>query len=191
MVILVINTPGLTITIPGLKTVRSPVEIDISKLNISLVSTYLKGAGITDFHIISNKGIDDKVYKKYNWKDLSKKEQNIKETVVDNTVNSILERFINSNAQPKEVNVNTKDLEEKLSIFTKTIEKLIKQVPSTITVTGVVQSSERKDEVPDDEKFIPEIKNGEMSIRGDNIAKTVESNDPQDISDIVGMLSQI
>jgi len=189
MVILIINKPGLTISIPGLKVVRSPVEIDVSRVNVNLVLTYLKSEGISDYHLISNKDIDTRLYQKYTWKNLSKKEQNIKESINDSNVNTILERFMSSTSQSKEVTVNTKDLEEQLSIFTKTIEKFIKQIPSTITIAG--GQTQVKDEVPDEEKFIPEIKNGEMSIRGSNIAKVVEDNDPQDISDIVNILRQV
>ena len=188
MIILVINKPGFFIHIPGLTPTRTPVELDVSKVSIDLVLTYLKSQGITEFQINSSDEIT-KVYRKYDWKNLTKKEQNIKETVVDINVNNILERFINSASQPKEVNINTADLEEKLLLFTKTLEKLISQVPSTIKVIGGVQQ-EIKDEVPDEEKFIPDIKNVEMSIRGSNISTTIEDTNQQEISNIVDILRE-
>ncbi len=53
MIKLTINDPGLTITLVGLPTVRTPVKIDISKLDVRSVITQLKSLGIQKYEINS------------------------------------------------------------------------------------------------------------------------------------------
>ena len=53
MIILKIPEPGHTIDLPGIQTVRSPVEIDITKLDARLVMMHLAKAGIKKYEIKS------------------------------------------------------------------------------------------------------------------------------------------
>ena len=53
MIKLIIHKPGLVLNIPGIQSVRTPVEVDITKLNINLVISELKKNGIHDYKIIS------------------------------------------------------------------------------------------------------------------------------------------
>jgi len=186
MILLIINKPGLIIEIPGLHITRTPAEFDITKLNPNMVLTYLKKMGIQDYQIISSDK-ETKTYPKYVWKDLLKKEQN--NETLENRVIQILNNFTKkSNTQQSEVEVNTKGLEEKLSQFATVIEKLIKQVPSTITISGSgSQIVEKEKEVPDEEKFIPDIKNGEMSLRG-SISTVISEENQNDVLEVADML---
>jgi len=53
MVKLKIFKAGLYLTLPGLPAVRTPVEIDITKVNINLIIGSLKQHGITEYTIVS------------------------------------------------------------------------------------------------------------------------------------------
>jgi len=185
MVLLIINKPGLTIEIPGLRSTRTPAEIDISKINLNVVVTYLHKMSVKDYQIISSDKKDSRTYEKYVWKDLVKKEQNNDQSI---NVDNILSSFIQSNI-PYEVQVNTKELEEKLSKFTSVLERLIGQVPTTITVTSSGETTKElnKEKTPDEETFIPSIKNdSEMSLRG-SISKVVVEED-QNVLEVADLL---
>ena len=52
MVLLVIDKPGLVITLPGRKTVRTPTQIDITGADLSPILTYLKQYGVTQYKIL-------------------------------------------------------------------------------------------------------------------------------------------
>ena len=56
MIILKIKKPGYTIAIPGLSPSRSPVEVDISKLDIRVVAMYLKSADISEYEVVADTG---------------------------------------------------------------------------------------------------------------------------------------
>lgn len=185
MILLIINKPGFIIQIPGLRSIRTPAEIDITKVNTNIVTTYLKQLGINDYKIISSDS-KPKTYPKYQWKDLVKKEQNNDKSNAE--VSEILTRFIESNTSniPTEIHINTKDLETKLTEFSLVIEKLIKQVPTTINITGESVTQTTKQKVDDEEKFIPQIKNGEMSLRG-NIS-TIINEENKDVLEIADLL---
>ena len=62
MIILKVMKPGHTIAIPGLAVYRSPVEINISKLDIRVVAMYLETAGIVDYEIIAEMKKDKEIY---------------------------------------------------------------------------------------------------------------------------------
>ena len=55
MIILKIKQLGQVISIPGIPECRSPVEINISKLDIRIIMMYLNNNNITDYEIISSK----------------------------------------------------------------------------------------------------------------------------------------
>ncbi len=70
MIILKITQLGQTIEIPGLPTFRSPVDIDITNLDMRKVAMYLKASSIEQYKIISGVGTGNK--KTYINKDFEK-----------------------------------------------------------------------------------------------------------------------
>ena len=74
MIKLKIKEPGHTVAIPGLKVFRSPVDVDISKLDIRVVSMYLKSSGIEKYEIIAEMDGNKETYTQKDF-DLPKKKK--------------------------------------------------------------------------------------------------------------------
>ena len=64
MIILKIEKPGHVINIPGLPIFRSPVEINISKIDTKIIAMYLQNANILEYKVLKTKTQT----KKNNWK---------------------------------------------------------------------------------------------------------------------------
>jgi len=133
MIKLIINKPGLFLDIPGLASFRTPVEIDITKLDANLIISILKRNGITDYNIISC----EKEIKKQTVKNITKnnkeetnnsqiigdeiltKIENINENMV-NRIEKLLRNFLNNDIIKEETNqkinkkeeTNNKEIEE-------------------------------------------------------------------------------
>lgn len=54
MIKLIIKQSGFYVDIPGLKQVRTPVELDITNIDINIVILKLRQSGIVDYQIISD-----------------------------------------------------------------------------------------------------------------------------------------
>ena len=85
MITLKIKKAGYTIDIPGLAACRTPVEINISKLDIRVVAMSLKTAGISEYEIVADigKGVKE-VYTK---QDFEKKQKDIEIENIDKRFN--------------------------------------------------------------------------------------------------------
>lgn len=103
MIILKIKQIGQIISIPGIPECRSPVEIDISKLDIRIVIMHLNNNSITDYEIIS--GEKPKKLKQVKTQLPPKINKN-------NSTNKrleILERIIINNFQPQDNDNKTRE----------------------------------------------------------------------------------
>ena len=56
MIILKVKDKGTVVDIPGTKKVRTPADIDITKVDINFVSMYLRKQGIKHYEIVSDTG---------------------------------------------------------------------------------------------------------------------------------------
>ena len=64
MMILKIDQPGFTLKLTGLPEIRTPVEIDISKVKLDLIISQLKAYGIDDYSIKSTNVVKKKKVKR-------------------------------------------------------------------------------------------------------------------------------
>ncbi len=125
MIKLIINKPGLFLDIPGLSSFRTPVEIDITKLDVNLIISILKRDGIIDYNIIS---CDDKKKKHSikNYNRVTKEEtnnskindteivteiKNINEKMIER-IEKLLRNFLDNDIPKKETNQEIKKKEE-------------------------------------------------------------------------------
>lgn len=140
MLILKIKQPGLLINLPGLGSRRTPVEIDITKLNMNNVLGELRSQGINDFEI------------KNKTENKSTNEKNVKPKKSSTLENQISDSFINI-------------LKEKLE----NIEDLLLEINENLNVNNIQLESKNKSQEPEkiinkeseiedeDEEFIPNI----------------------------------
>lgn len=173
MLVLIIEKPGLTIRIPGIKETRSPANIDITKVSINNVLAALKKDGISDFKIVEGK--EYKKGREKKTKEITKEQ----ETII---VQTSLDNFKQSN------------LESKLDKIEKLVLDLISS-PNKETIIykdrDVVESKgkiEKVEEEFDDPEFIPEINIDRMLSKK---AKLGTINRDDDLDSIVNSLRNI
>jgi len=179
MITLKIKKPGHIIEIPGLPTLRSPVDIDITKLDMRKVAIYLKTAGINQYEIISEKEITKKVY---THKDFEKKKSEKEEVIqldIDKRFNK-LEKMMLTLLTKKTSNVES----EKEQITDK-LDKLERLVSQRLKTGQMLKYEPGEPEIEELDSFIPDIDLSEMTIKSD--IKIVKRDD--DLEDSVDILS--
>lgn len=180
--ILKINEPGHTIDLPGMQTVRSPVEIDISKLDVRLVMLYLSKSGIKKFEIKSgeeNKR-DVKVIKTKKVKE-EKEEKNDVSYRIDK-----IERILTMLA---EKSLSDKDSNKEQII--KKLESLEKKLGDSQSAPVVIHKSdvEGEPDIEDIDSFIPDVDISDLTMKcSDNIQTIKQDEGLDDAADILAGL---
>jgi len=167
-----IKDKGLMVEIPGLPPTRTPADIDISKLDLNLVITNLRKHGINNYKIVSV--IGDGIEKTIVAPQVVKKKE-VKSLEVDKRFKKLEDMMIELLGRKIE---SKSDLsQEQITNKLDNLEKLIERqkyvvVPSTDSDEPVIEEL--------DERFIPEIDVGGMSLKGDTSKIDVESDDSVD-----------
>jgi len=184
MITLKIKEAGHTIAIPGLKVTRSPANLDISKLDIRVVSMYLKTSGIEKYEIVAESPKGDKETYTHKDFDVIEKRQSVpKQTNVDNKINK-LEKMMEL-LLARELGKSDPDSEQINNKLDK-IEKLFKGGTKV-----VYKSSENKrgePEIEDLDSFIPEVDISDMKLSSDNIKKVKQDSGAADAADALSGL---
>ena len=177
MIILKIKQPGQLITIPGIPNCRSPVEINISNLDIRLIVLYLKQADITDYEITSK----EKIKKP---KQLKKKKQIYTTVKKDNSLEKrikALEQLILNN------NSNQNDTEFQEQINNK-LDLLLNQKPNLIITDKELKPTNKDKDPQIDDFFIPEIDTDNMKMSTSNKFQEIEQD--MDLEESVRILEE-
>lgn len=186
MITLKISEPGHTVAIPGLKVFRTPATIDISKLDIRIVSMYLKTSGIEKYEITAKTQDKKEVYTKKDFDEVEKKKPKQKQKVNPSRIDRIekmLEVLVTqqvSNLDPEKEQINKK-LDR--------LERLMKSKGMTqVTRDSKTKKSmaDIEPEIEELEAFIPEIDVSDMKIKSD--IKTVKQDDDS-LEDTADLLS--
>ena len=170
MTILKIRDKGLYLEIPGLKPTRTPVEIDITKFDISIIMLYLRKQGIKDFQILSTTKKEKQIVEVKKKKPLPEKNIDISDRF------SRLEHMVGQLLEKSKVNTNQK-LEQNIEMDTIKTKK-----------SKVINDDPDIEEL-DTEKFIPNVDISDMKIKG-SVKNTIKQ-DNIDLSDSVDLLSRI
>ena len=149
MVKLIIEQPGLTVYLTGMSPTRTPVEIDISRMNLNLVLSELRSQAIDNYKIHSDIVIQNR--KKQTKKiivpkkevDLTKKIENLELLLYQ-----LLEKESNSKTIIKEI---------------------IKEEPFK-------KVKKKKDDI-DEETFIPSISTTGLKVEGQFTTQSTEKDD--------------
>jgi len=190
MILLKVKDRGTVVDIPGTQKVRTPAEIDISKIDINFVTMYLRKQGINNYEIIavtdSGKREVLPVGKHTTKKEKTKDDGKWKDSI-ENRFNKLESMLINFLGRKQSNSaVNSEQITNKLEKLEKLSEQIIRK--QTVVTTDVKQRDEPKIEELD-AKFIPEIDIGGMSIKGSTV-KTIQS-DSDDADETADLLSSI
>lgn len=180
MITLKIHEPGHTIAIPGLKVFRTPADIDISKLDIRVVSMYLKTSGIEKYEIVAESKESKEIYTKQDFDVVEKKPSNDNSRI--DRIEKMLEVLVTkqvSNLTPEKEQINNK------------LDKLEKLIANQSKKTVIVPSKRGESiepEIEELEAFIPEVDVSDMKIKSD--VKKVKQDDDglEDAADLLSGL---
>lgn len=181
-IILKIKEKGLYVNIPGLPASRTPVDLDISKCDLSLVLSYLRSNGIKGFQIISKSDSGERILKHT---DLIKKKDDTPKTEPDKKLEKRLdhlEEMISS--------LLTKDPNEKIKNKLDFLEVLIKNIKVSEQVVESKPSKKKEPEIEELDDFIPEIDVTGLSMKGDFHENVVEQ-DKENLDNSVDLLSKL
>ena len=182
---LTVDRPGLTLKIPGLVEMRTPVKVDISKLNLSTIISELKRQGIENFTI----EYGDKTKKKYTVESNDKKEIPItvtnREQIVDERlIQKILEDF-KKNSNPDE------NLFTRLDKIESLIQLVLQKDLGKETIVTKDSSSKKYQQDDDDElDFIPNVNINKMTSKG-TPKTTIISTSSNDINETMEALKKV
>jgi hypothetical protein len=183
--ILKIKEKGFYINIPGVPPTRSPTDLDITKINLNLVLSFLRSSGIEDFTIISKTESEERIIRS---KDIlfDKKEKG--KIVVDNKeVEKRLDRLENMISKlisTKSDSISKDQIKNKLDF----LEVLIKNI--NIPEQNIQYETKGKEpEIEEFETFIPEINVSGLLMKGDYSKEIIQSNN--DIDETANLLSKL
>ena len=189
MIVLKIKEKGIVVDIPGTKKVRSPVELDISNVDLNLVTMYLRKHGIENYSIVSiTDSAQKEVLPRRLFSSKKKKESVSWKDNLESRFSKLEGLLVNMLGKKQDTNdTGTEQITNKLEKLEKLSEEIIRKQETGTPVT-VVKSDEPKIEELD-EKFIPSIDIDGMTMKGSTI-KTLQS-DSEDADEAADLLSSI
>lgn len=189
MLILKIKQKGLYIEIPGTLPSRSPVDVDITKCNLSIVDAYLRKNGIIDYQISSSSDEKREIQKVPKMADSS-----INQKVINKRFSN-LERMMEQLIEKQQAipSKNREQITDKLDNLESLSKKILSKDKQFINKKVIHTKVKRFEEEPEieelDDTFIPEIDTSKMKMKGGS-KKTVKQ-DKHDIDDSADLLSRI
>jgi hypothetical protein len=194
MISLTIDQPGLTITIPGIKSARTPAVIDISRVDIRVVIMYLKSAGVIDYQIIAEKNKEVEVYTRDDFEEMRYENKNIKQEGSNSNLEKRFERIENllvSLISEKNSGKSKPDLEQ-INEKLKSIENNFKLLSDIKLSSG--DSSKLKDIIIEEmdgiQSFIPEIDISDMKMKTQNIKTITQEGNVSSAVDALAFLQK-
>jgi hypothetical protein len=190
MITLKIKEAGHIVAIPGLQVVRSPVIMDISKLDIRVVYMYLKTSGIEKYEIIAetSQGLkknytqeDFDVFEKQK-PDSKQKDLHKKFAKLEKMMKILLSRETGNTIPDKE------QINNKLDRLEKLFKDGIQFVDKTPARRKILKGDEP--EIEELNSFIPEVDISDMKLSSDNIKK-VKKDEDDGLETSVDMLSDL
>lgn len=192
MIKLKINKPGYTIAIPGVKPFRSPVEIDVSNLDIRVVAMYLKANGINDYELeATTKKGGTEVYTPKDFDKLPTPEK--KEKGVESRLSNLekrLDKMMGLLVQ-RDDSIKSKN-EEQITDKLEKIEEIMGQIlVSKSNITVSTSSEEREPEIEEFDAFIPDIDTSDLMIKSkEHKVIKQDNNDLDDTADALSILTR-
>ena len=202
MLILKIPQIGLVVTIPGVRPLRTPTEIDITNLDMNVVLSHLKMCGIDDYDIIEK--TESGILYSYNKKKKVMVDERLEEIFVNEEVEvekeMNLSKKFKSLFQDNDVSTRLDNIENMLKDLlidkqntNKDTNELLQLVEKFMSNKQKTTSRTRKKEKIEDETvdaFIPDVDIDNMKIKSDIQSIKQDSNDKQESADLLSNLSK-
>ena len=184
-----ITDKGLMVEIPGIAPIRTPVEIDISKIDINLVIAVLRRSGINNYRIVSvtEDGIEKTISVPQELKK-KVKDKYPSDSSVDKRFDRLEGMMVNLLTQKNESKniLNQEQITNKLNKLEKLTQSIVNGQQHTVVYTNKLDEPviEEMNEV-----FIPDIDLDGMSLKG-TTGKTIEVME-DNIDEAADLLSSI
>ncbi len=160
---LIVTIPGLTIKLPGIAPVQTPAEINIDKVDLNLVVSYLRQYGLTKYKITEEPGSG-----------------NIK----------ITKPKVEEDKKQGE-NTDLSLLKDEFASIKHLLQKLVDKEPSVVNIIKdgleTTDGKSKKFGEDDTDSFIPAIETDGLELKGE----TVTSKESEDVSDNVEALKKL
>lgn len=180
---LIIKEKGMYIDIPGLTSFRTPAEVDVTKVKLSLLIQSLHSCGVINYEIVST---DKKGQQSYTGADFQIPEKKQKDDELNNRldrVETLLLKLVSGGTSQKTNN------SEQITNRLNRIEKMIRKGHKITYHEPEVGDSPRIEEL-DNDRFIPEINVSKMEISG-KTTEVVEKKSSKEIDEAVDLLSNL
>lgn len=186
MIILKIRQKGLFLNIPGLLPTRTPAEIDITRCDLAVISTYLRKEGVVDYEIIA------RAPKKENIPIESA--PNIPDAMIDQKIinqrfhrlENLMEQLLRKEVDKKEI--KSEQITNRLQKIESIAEEILKSRP--LTETELKQKLKREPKIEElDDKFIPSIDVSGLKMRSSSTTSIKQKK--SDIDDSADLLSRL
>lgn len=194
MIKLKIKKPGYTIAIPGLSPFRTPVDIDISDVDIRTIAMYLKSNGIDDYEIEATTDTGHvEVYTKKEFEGID----NIRKK--DKQSKGIEDRFFRLEKRVEKLirlmthKMSSKDTSDKEQIIDTRLEKIEDLLHHAFTrVPSIVRAKETDEpEIEELDSYIPDIDISDMKLKSKE-HRTIkqENKNAKDAADALSNLTR-
>lgn len=177
MIKLKVIQKGIFLEIPGIKPIRTPAEVDITNIDITLVLSYLRKNGINRYQIISE---DEKTKIKEIITETDIKKKTKYDSDIDKKINN-LESMMTKLLELQQAKSKL-DLEQ--------IPKRFNQLETKVN-NNISKEKIKKPEIEElDLSFIPEIDLSTMEVKG-TTTHNVINQENEDLEDKADLLSRL
>jgi len=180
---LVIRERGRYIDIPGMTSFRTPAEVDVTKVRLSLLIQSLHRCGVINYELISSDKKGKEVYTQEDFKLPEKKKKDNELNDRLDRLENLLHEFISSKIS------QTGDSSEQITNRLNRIESMIRK-GQKINFKEINLDESPKIEELDNDQYIPDINISEMKISG-KTTEVVEKKSSKLIDDSVDLLSSL
>jgi len=175
---LIIKEKGRYITIPGITPFRTPAELDVSRIKLSILVQSLHSCGVSDYEIISSgsNGIE-----KFTQDDFKHNENEIKLNDRLDKLETLLSMLISAE-KTVEKDTSSEQINKRLG----RIEKML------VSKDYIKESLKREPliEELENDRYIPTIDISDMKISG-KTTEVLDKKDDKEIDDAVDLLSNL
>jgi len=180
---LIIKEKGMYIDIPGLSPFRTPAEVDVTKVKLSLLIQSLHSCGIVNYEIISTDKKGQRIYTEEDFQIPEKKQKDTELNDRLDRVENLLLKLVSGG--PSQKTNNSEQITNRLN----RIEMMIRKGQKIIYHKDEINDSPRIEEL-DNDQFIPDINVIDMEISG-NTTEVVAKKSDKEIDDAVDLLTNL
>lgn len=180
---LIIKEKGMYVDIPGITSFRTPAEVDVTKVKLSLLIQSLHSCGIVNYEIVSGDKKGQQIYTGVDFQTIEKKQKDVELNNRLYRLENLLLKLVSSGTSQKG------NSSEQITNRLNHIESMIRKGQKPIYHESRLNDSPKIEEL-DNDQFIPKINVSKMEISG-KTTEVVEKKSSKEIDDAVDLLSNL